>query len=306
MGQKINMYTLRSDKFKINNLNIKPKECIHLYSFIKTLEYFFWHKKIFLTDTILYSIDNTIFFKFFIYFRLSKLKYYDNGKKYKPIKEINFWKLLSIKKVNMRSRTIKKRILPFKIENSLKRIFNSFKFLKKNIINYKFNNLNILISEKHGLFLRCYYYFKKDATLMFPRRINFFLEFIQLSLLFRINKISVNFYIRIIVEIFRILQKKRHAKFFIFIDKFFKYILDLLSYDFVGNSRRARVSNLLGIKIKISGKLKGKPRSNHYSKIFGNVPIQTISSPISYAKAHANTVYGVFGIQLWVYRSLIY
>lgn len=52
----------------------------------------------------------------------------------------------------------------------------------------------------------------------------------------------------------------------------------------------------------INGKLKGKPRSSTFNKVFGSVPIQSLSLDIEYAQAHAFTLYGVFGIKLWVFR----
>lgn len=56
----------------------------------------------------------------------------------------------------------------------------------------------------------------------------------------------------------------------------------------------------LGIKIQIKGRFRGAARSS--SRIFqeGVVPLQTISSNISYCFKNVNTSYGSFGIKVWL------
>ena len=191
MGQKVNIYTLRSDKIKINDLNSPLHESVYLHSFIKILQYFFWHKKIFLTNTILYSVNNKLYFNLFLLYRVAKLKYY-YGKKYKK----KFFKRSNILKLSS-------------LNNSFKKAFKSISLLNKNLLIFKFNNLNILALKKRKLFLKLYYLFKKDAVIIFPRRFNFFLEFIQITLLFLENKVNIHFFIKILSEVFRILQKKK-------------------------------------------------------------------------------------------------
>ena len=142
-----------------------------------------------------------------------------------------------------------------------------------------------------------YTFLKKTGLILFPRRFNFFLDFIQLSILFLEDKIKITFFINIITEIFRILQKKMHSKFFIFINKYFNF---LISNPFFKKYKKK--SNLFGIKFVINGKLKGKTRSNSYTYTAGTVPIQSLKSNVDYARAHAFTIYGVFGIKLWTYR----
>jgi len=140
---------------------------------------------------------------------------------------------------------------------------------------------------------------KRDGLKLFPRRFKFFLDFIQISVLFLKQKIQANFLIKIFAEIFRILQKKMHSKFFNFISKYFKLLISESGSSF---NKLKKNFNLKGIKIAINGKLKGKPRSSNYIHTAGSVPIQTINYNIEYAKTHAFTIYGVFGIKLWVYR----
>ena len=113
------------------------------------------------------------------------------------------------------------------------------------------------------------------------------------------QQVKVTFLVKIFVEIFRILQKKMHSRFFNFITQYFKLLI--LESGYTLNKFKKKFY-LKGIKITITGKLKGKPRSHKYNCTVGSVPIQTISHNIDYAKQHAFTIYGVFGIKLWVYR----
>lgn len=87
-----------------------------------------------------------------------------------------------------------------------------------------------------------------------------------------------------------------HSKFFNFLSQYFKLIVLESGY-----STQKKTFKLKGLKIIITGKLKGKPRSHTYINTYGSVPIQTIACGIDYAKQHAFTIYGVFGIKLWLY-----
>lgn len=129
---------------------------------------------------------------------------------------------------------------------------------------------------------------------VFPRRLRFFLEFIQLSILFLENKIEIKFFISILCEIFRILTKKLHSKFFIFINEYFKFLL---------SNPLNNKHFLLGIKFIINGKLKGKTRSNSYTFKLGTIPIQSLKAAVDFTKAHTFTRFGVFGFKLWIYKN---
>ena len=88
-----------------------------------------------------------------------------------------------------------------------------------------------------------------------------------------------------------------HSKFFIFINKYFNFLLSK------SLKISSSVSRLLGIKFCINGKLKGKTRSSNFMFVAGTVPIQSLAASIDYSKTHAFTIYGVFGIKIWVYRK---
>lgn len=276
MGQKSNLVSLRFLKSYKFYSRLNFEEFLYSFLFLKFLNFLFIKKKLFLTNSFFFFFENKIFLTCFIFFRVVKLSFFD--------------KLLKKKKISLK---LKKKSCNY---NKIINLFNNLKFFKNNLIIFTFINLNIYLKKKKKQIFILFKYLKKSALLLFPRRFNFFLDFIQLSILFLENKIEIKFFITIISEIFRILQKKMHSKFFIFINKYFHY---LVSNPFKSLS----TSNLLGIKFCINGKLKGKPRSNNYMFVAGTVPIQSVNTSIDYSKAHAFTIYGVFGIKIWVFRK---
>lgn len=62
----------------------------------------------------------------------------------------------------------------------------------------------------------------------------------------------------------------------------------------------------LGIKVIVSGRLNGAEIARVETYKEGNIPRQTIRSDIDYSTERANTVYGVIGIKVWVYKGDIY
>ena len=290
MGQKSNLVSLRFSKSSKFYSRLNFQEFLYSFFFLKFLNFLFLKKKLFLTNSFFFFVENKIFLTCFLFFRVVRLSFFNKLlKKQQKKKEIK-------KKKNI---IILKKFKIFNKYNKLKNIFNSFKFFKNNVIIFTFVNLNIFLKKNilKKKIIILFKYLKKSALLLFPRRFNFFLDFIQLSILFLENKIEIKFFISIICEIFRILQKKMHSRFFIFINNYFNFLLSNTL------NNRSSISNLLGIKFCINGKLKGKTRSNNYTFVAGSVPIQSMNASIDFSKAHAFTIYGVFGIKIWAYRK---
>jgi len=164
-------------------------------------------------------------------------------------------------------------------------------------------NVHIFLTTITGQFLlyNFFYFFKKFGHRLFPRRFNFYIDMVKLSVLFFLNKISSEFYLKLLGEIFKILQKNLHARFFVFLKSLFKLLLVIPKK--VKVLRQQQIFILVrGIKFRANGRLRGKPRSNSCVFSIGQHPIQTITSAISFAKTHVYTRYGVFGFRLWTYR----
>ena len=69
--------------------------------------------------------------------------------------------------------------------------------------------------------------------------------------------------------------------------------------------QRAQKQNVKGIKIQVSGRLNGAEMARTEWIREGRVPLQTLRADIDYATTEANTIYGVLGIKVWLFKSEI-
>jgi small subunit ribosomal protein S3 len=69
--------------------------------------------------------------------------------------------------------------------------------------------------------------------------------------------------------------------------------------------QRAQKQNVNGIKIQVSGRLNGAEIARSEWIREGKVPLQTLRADIDYATQEANTIYGILGIKVWVFKSEI-
>lgn len=60
-----------------------------------------------------------------------------------------------------------------------------------------------------------------------------------------------------------------------------------------------------GIKIQVSGRLNGAEIARSEWIREGRVPLQTLRADIDYATKEANTIYGILGIKVWLFKSEI-
>jgi hypothetical protein len=97
---------------------------------------------------------------------------------------------------------------------------------------------------------------------------------------------------KFIARFFKIFHRtKKLNKFLLFLSKFV-YLVDSIGFK----------GQVKGLKIQISGRFKGVPRTK--TRIFekGRIPLQTISNNINYSLTHVHTSYGVFGIKVWIFE----
>lgn len=69
--------------------------------------------------------------------------------------------------------------------------------------------------------------------------------------------------------------------------------------------QRAKNQSVNGIKIQVSGRLNGAEIARSEWIREGRVPLQTLRADIDYATKEANTIYGVLGIKIWLFKSEI-
>ena len=67
----------------------------------------------------------------------------------------------------------------------------------------------------------------------------------------------------------------------------------------------AQNQQINGIKIQVSGRLNGAEIARSEWLREGRVPLQTLRADIDYATTEANTIYGVLGIKIWLFKSEI-
>ncbi len=69
---------------------------------------------------------------------------------------------------------------------------------------------------------------------------------------------------------------------------------------------KAMQAGAIGIKIGVSGRLNGAEIARIDSFKEGNVPLQTLRANIQFATRHAVTTYGTIGVQVWVYKGMVF
>lgn len=67
--------------------------------------------------------------------------------------------------------------------------------------------------------------------------------------------------------------------------------------------QRANKANIKGIKIQISGRLNGAEIARKEWVREGRVPLQTLRANINYTYTRANTIYGILGIKIWLFKG---
>lgn len=72
-----------------------------------------------------------------------------------------------------------------------------------------------------------------------------------------------------------------------------------------GALQRAQKQKVNGIKIQVSGRLNGAEIARSEWIREGRVPLQTLRADIDYATKEANTIYGVLGIKVWLFKNEI-
>ena len=69
--------------------------------------------------------------------------------------------------------------------------------------------------------------------------------------------------------------------------------------------QRAQKAHIKGIKIQVSGRLNGAEIARSEWVREGRVPLQTLRANIDYSYKRAQTIYGVLGIKVWLFKGEI-
>lgn len=69
---------------------------------------------------------------------------------------------------------------------------------------------------------------------------------------------------------------------------------------------RAMENGVLGVKVRIAGRLNGADISRAEFFKEGNIPLHTIRADVDYATSEAKTTYGIIGIKVWTYKGEVF
>ena len=58
-----------------------------------------------------------------------------------------------------------------------------------------------------------------------------------------------------------------------------------------------------GIRIEVAGRLNGAEMSRREKEVAGSVPLHTLRADIDFAQIHAQTVAGIIGVKVWIYKG---
>jgi hypothetical protein len=265
MGQKSNVLTLKKNKNLSNFSSENSQTFIKSFVFLRNLNRLFENKGVLVAKKEFQSESNNTFLNLNLFFRSKKLI------QFRRRGFSSIW-LQSQKK-----------------SSSFPLLFSeSFDSLKNLSISIK--NLNNYLDRSDLVFF--YNSFKRFERNLFSRRFSLFIDFLKMTALFSGSKISSDTYLYLLGQIFKILPKSRHSTFLVFLKTVFQTLIN--------SDKNLKNSSIIGLKIIISGKLKGKPRSSSAYVQVGPVPVQSVSKNVDFAKLNVYTLSGSFGLKFWV------
>ena len=68
--------------------------------------------------------------------------------------------------------------------------------------------------------------------------------------------------------------------------------------------QKAQKAKITGIKVQISGRLNGAEIARKEWAREGRVPLQTLKANIDYNHTQAQTIYGILGIKVWLFKEI--
>jgi hypothetical protein len=279
MSQKANLITLKKDH-RINEINLfNSKIWFSFFQLVDKINRLLYLKGLLLAKHFFSFNNNTVFINLFVYYQNSKIVFYKQRIKTKSqrllLNQKNFSFLVLLKKyIKLHGYNI----FLFKINN-----LNTF--INKKVLSYLFNRLKVFLHN------------------VFSRRFNLFIDFLKITSLFFNRVVDVFFYLKLIGKVFKSLSKRNHVRFLAFVKTVFNTLLEISENNKI---LEKQLFFIRGIKFLISGRLQGKARSSFSLIRVGSTPTQSFSKVLNYSSSHVYTLYGAFGLKMWVYIKKIY
>ena len=184
-----------------------------------------------------------------------------------------------------------------KYTNQIHGINSFMNCLLKGLTLFTNNQLNIRIvlqNVNKGLSLRLRNYkaqiFRKIVIKLRKYHSSvFFREYINILCILVLKKKSAKLLSELIAFQFSVI--KRHNFFLNFLKRSLTLMIN------------SKISSINGIKLLIKGRINGRPRSSSRIIQIGKIPLQTFDAKIDYFQSIAFTLYGTFGIKIWVYEK---
>jgi small subunit ribosomal protein S3 len=71
-------------------------------------------------------------------------------------------------------------------------------------------------------------------------------------------------------------------------------------------TERVMKAGAKGVKIMIGGRLNGAEIARTEQLLQGSIPLHNLRADIDFARVRANTIFGVIGIKVWIYKGEIF
>jgi hypothetical protein len=160
-------------------------------------------------------------------------------------------------------------------------------------------NLSVLVLNKFNdskLILFLYEKTNRYLKTLFGRQFNLYLDFLKISSLLINDLINPSVFLFILSLIFKNISKRNHSRFFSFI----KFYFNLVIFGLTGFPLLSRC--IKGLRLNISGRLQGKPRSSNIFLSEGSLPMQSFSKNSFSFNKTVHTKLGAFGLKFLIYQ----
>lgn len=216
----------------------------------------------------------------------------------------------------------------FNVANTYLKLYLYYKYLIK--YSFKYSKIPIFNLSNHYKDFRKFQLFFVEPTLLprsyslnFPQSISNSNQFFNINVITKnLNKscfLSEEVFKKVLIfpndniwyYYFYIMYKTNPSSLLIgnFIKKFLgkkslrkkqKFFLNSLRRFIISFKKKKLFEKIKGLKIQIKGKLNGKDRSLIYRIRLGSIPLSTISQKINYNLFPVNTLFGCFGVKIWI------
>jgi len=278
MGQKANILTLRKYKKNLNLITENSKHFLYGFQFLLFFEKLLSNKNIYISKKTLNINGNQSFLNLDIFYKTSKITQLKN-------------------KGTIKRKPKKLPVFLNKNEKLLKLFSEQLQLLKTTNYIFHIKNINLNISKRTLIFF--YHKIKRFLGVLFSRRFNLFIDFLKITTLFYENKIESSCFLFFIGQIFKALHKRKHNRFLFFLNLIFQLLIKKIPR----NSNLIEGERIKGLKFVINGKLQGKTRASSKCIRIGAVPTQSIEKNIEFSKKDIHTLYGTFGLKLWIFKN---